>query len=1118
MRNLLRVWWWVPLGLLVIVGFFRLRFDPDILNLLPSDQPTVQGLKLYQKHFANARELIITLRAPDPEQAERLAAVLGNGLRSKTNLVEGVTWQPPWLENPGELAELLGCIWLNQTPSLFGELTNKLAPSNLTHLLEETKEVLATSLSPVDIARRAFDPFDLSNIPGLSELSGVSMEQGERLFASSEGTYRLLFVQSMGQLDSYWECDQWMKAVKEAVAELRAESKDWDGVVLRYTGRPVFVTEIAASMQKDLSGSVVGTAGIIALLFWLTHRRWLPMLWLLALLALILLATLALGGLVLGPISVVSMGFAAVLLGLAVDYAVIHYQEALAHPNLTVPEIRRAIAPSILWAAITTICAFLVLNLGGLPGLAQLGTLVAIGVSVAALVMVLVYLPPLFPDRRGLGNTHLRARWWSFFIPPRETLDLRLNSQERGKCWWSVQITVLTLLLCAAAIWNSWPRLDRSGNALQPQRGEAQSALEEMTLQMGIPKDTLWVVVPGSDESAVHRRLTQTEGLLHRAQSDGLIGKYVLPTSLWPHPENQHTNRQTAAALVSMGATLKDSARKEGFSDDALFLTEELMRTWGRAAGPEAVVWPTNRVAQWLLKRFVARATNEWFAMGAVYPQTNVSSSSPLMKLSQELADHQVLLSGWDLLGMTTLKRVQERLWYIIAPMVFLVLTSLWLAFRRPTEILLGLAALALGGVWLLAIMSLAGWSWNLLNLMAVPLILGTGVDYSIFMQMALRRHHGDALVARRSIGRALLLCGGTAVAGFASLAWSSYPGMASLGKVCAVGIAANVIIAVFLLPSWWRLCCGADENGLSAGGQLRKGFPASSLYRAGIWRVGLFLARVTPRWVSNMACVAIAQAHFLLDARRREVVVRNLLPACGEDQRLAWKTSRRLYRHFAVKLVELWRLEAGIPTDQWVADPGALKIIEEAHLRKRGILFITLHLGNWELGGIFLSRLGLRLGVLTMAEPDEGLMEIRTASRARWGIDTLVLGKDSFALLDAVKRLESGGTLAVAVDRPSRMNHSQVEFFGRPFAASPLVAELARMTGCALLGVTIVKRPEGFVVHVLPEIAYDRRAIGNRDGRLKLTQGIMHLMEPEIRKDLDQWYQFMPLWPNSCP
>ena len=106
------------------------------------------------------------------------------------------------------------------------------------------------------------------------------------------------------------------------------------------------------------------------------------MLWLLTLLGLILLVTLALGGLIFGAVNVISMGFAAILLGLAVDYAVVHYQEALAQPKLSIPEIRRAIAPSIFWAAFTTISAFLVLNFGGLPGLAQLGSLVGIGVAI----------------------------------------------------------------------------------------------------------------------------------------------------------------------------------------------------------------------------------------------------------------------------------------------------------------------------------------------------------------------------------------------------------------------------------------------------------------------------------------------------------------------------------------------------------------------------------------------------------------------------------------------------------------------------------------------------------------------------------------------------------------
>jgi multidrug efflux pump subunit AcrB len=100
--------------------------------------------------------------------------------------------------------------------------------------------------------------------------------------------------------------------------------------------------------------------------------------------------------------------------------------------------------------------------------------------------------------------------------------------------------------------------------------------------------------------------------------------------------------------------------------------------------------------------------------------------------------------------------------------------------------------------------MRLAGWSWNLLNLMALPLVLGTGVDYSIFMQLALKRHQGDVHQAYLSVGRALLLCGGTAIAGFGSLAWSSNAGMASLGQLCAVGVGSNMLIAIFLLPIWW--------------------------------------------------------------------------------------------------------------------------------------------------------------------------------------------------------------------------------------------------------------------------------------------------------------------------
>jgi predicted RND superfamily exporter protein/lauroyl/myristoyl acyltransferase len=1147
--SFLKRWWWALLLVAVGLGLWRLRFDVDILDLLPPDEPTVQGLKLYQQHFANARELIITLRAPDAEQAERVAGELADRLRQQTNLVAEVTWQAPWNEHPEQLGELLGWLWFNQSPESFGALTNRLAPDQLKSALEQTKEALATSMSPIDLARREYDPFDLLTMPALTNLAGFSTGQSQQMFASPDGKFRLLYVESAVDLGSYRSCESWLKAIHAIVDDTLARQRlgvrqpsaafvpatnqiapeDWrspkpgsnmnhsgNGIVVRYTGRPVFVEEIATSMQRDMSHSVGATSVIIALLFWLTHRRWRPMLWLLALLMLILGATLALGGLVLGTISVVSMGFAAVLLGLAVDYAVVHYQEALAHPQMTVPEIRRAIAPSILWAAITTMSAFLVLNLGGLPGLGQLGTLVAIGIGLSALVMVMIYLPPLFPERRKPRLDQPKFRWWNYFVAPQQPVIAAPTLTEKFRYRIPLLLTVLILLVAGAVLYFRQPGLDRTEKALQPQHGEAQTTLDEITSELGLPPQPLWAIVSGKNELEVYQRLAKADGLLNGAVSNHIIGRYLLPTALWPRVEFQATNRATAAVLGTKGPLLANAALAEGFNTNALVLTEELVRTWARAGTDTNILWPTNHVSQWLLKRFVTRTPDEWLVMGLVYPATNQVDSAALADLSRQLATNGALLSSWELLGNATLKRVESRMWMVITPMVVLVLLSLWFAFRRATEILLGVAVLCLSGLCLLAIMALSGWTWNLMNLMALPLMLGTGVDYTIFIQLALRRHGGDLVIVRRSVGRALMLCGGTAVAGFGSLGFSSNPGMASLGKVCAVGIGANMLISVFLLPAWWRLFSPKSKvQSLKSEGSDRAA--QFAFYRAGLWRLGLVIVRILPVGLVKGFAVIAAELYWRFQRQRCEVVVQNFLPIFNGDRATAKKAAHQLHRKFAAKMVDLWRVESGVPVQNWLTNPGELNIIHAARQRGHGTLFITLHLGNWEHGGLLLTQLGIRLTILTQAEPDDGLTDLRIEARRRCGVETLVIGQDDFAFVEVIKRLQAGADLAISLDRPPERGGVPIEFFGHPFEASLAAAELARASGCALIGVTIVRRPNGYAVKVLPEFTYDRQALGHREARRELTQQILRAFEPEIRKDIDQWYQFTPIWPNSA-
>lgn len=148
-----RRWYWLAGIIVILVGFSRLRLDTEVLNLLPGAVPAVRGLRLYQKHFTNARELIVTVRGAEPEDAETAVLLLAEAWRRETNLTASVVWRPPWLEQPEQMAEFIAYLWLNQSPAMVARLTNSLAPGRLAAVADETRNRLATSLSPSDIAR-----------------------------------------------------------------------------------------------------------------------------------------------------------------------------------------------------------------------------------------------------------------------------------------------------------------------------------------------------------------------------------------------------------------------------------------------------------------------------------------------------------------------------------------------------------------------------------------------------------------------------------------------------------------------------------------------------------------------------------------------------------------------------------------------------------------------------------------------------------------------------------------------------------------------------------------------------------------------------------------------------
>src|SRR5438876_3172168 len=210
---------WLLALIPIALGIARLRFDVEVLNLLPADVPAVQGLKIYQQNFANARELIITLHAAEAEAAENAARSIADALRDQSEIIAEVTWQPPWLEHPDQAAELIAYLWLNQRPEIFGQLTNRLAVADLPALLAAARQELATSISPTDVARLSYDPFGLTQLPESATSSAPGFGEGQEMFASPDGAFRVIFVKAQGELTTYRDCARWLDIVKRAANE-----------------------------------------------------------------------------------------------------------------------------------------------------------------------------------------------------------------------------------------------------------------------------------------------------------------------------------------------------------------------------------------------------------------------------------------------------------------------------------------------------------------------------------------------------------------------------------------------------------------------------------------------------------------------------------------------------------------------------------------------------------------------------------------------------------------------------------------------------------------------------------------------------------------------------------
>lgn len=186
------------------------------------------------------------------------------------------------------------------------------------------------------------------------------------------------------------------------------------------------------------------------------------------------------------------------------------------------------------------------------------------------------------------------------------------------------------------------------------------------------------------------------------------------------------------------------------------------------------------------------------------------------------------------------------------------------------------------------------------------------------------------------------------------------------------------------------------------------------------------------------------------------------------------------------------------------------LENYEVATQKGKGVIFLTCHLGAFDLQISNMALRGLNPNIIGTPLKDQRLNELLWDYRNMHGAIAIERGRETFRL---IKVLKSGGSVALLIDQDTKVKSVFVNFFGRP-AATPIGATvLAMKTGAAIVPTYIYLGKDWKQhMHILPEIPMT--LTGNEEADvLTNTQVLTNFVEDVVRKYPDQWVWMHRRW-----
>jgi len=598
---------------------------------------------------------------------------------------------------------------------------------------------------------------------------------------------------------------------------------------VRLTGQIALSDEEFSSVAEGATWGMLASTVIIAVLLYLAVHSWRLILPILATLGIGLVLTFLFAALAIGHLNLVSVSFGVLFVGLADDFAdqfTVRFREHFLETGdmaTALSRTARTAGAQILFAALTTAAGFLSFVPTDFSGVSELGLIAGVGMIIA-FICNLTFLPAAIAFCRPPGE---KVPTIGFSKGP--VLD-RLAARWR---WPVVAVFALAGLGGAASVHRL--RFDSDPLNTKNPNTEAMRTLRDLIRNPLTNPYTIDVMASSAAAAEALaeqlKRLPSVAGTVsindfvpdnQRAKLDLIADArgILAPTLETTRPAAAITPEQIRQAARDALAKIEPALPKLP-PDDPLADISATLRQLEKA--PDNVLLAADaaltRFLSTQLERLRTALSADQVSLADIPPDLRTDWLLPDGRARLRVTAKPEALASLGLEGFVAQVRdvapdaggaavtITSASATIVGAFraaainaIIMITLILAIALRRPMDVALVLAPLVLSSMITVLICVLAPLPLNFANIIALPLLLGVGVSFNVYMVMNWRAGMTDPLSSATT--KAIVYSALTTAVAFGSVALSAHPGTASFGVLLVISLTCSLIASLAFLPA----------------------------------------------------------------------------------------------------------------------------------------------------------------------------------------------------------------------------------------------------------------------------------------------------------------------------